>query len=296
MNQTSLDVLQQLEPEFQYRELKGRELRTERQLQEQRDRIEAENQQFLAHLESLAAEKEQAIAEHHAAVSRGNAVCAIASVTLLSFMLIPGLNRIAERTLKLYEWTTTSTTTTATTVTNATPQEISKTTTPAAQTKVVPFKPLKQHRGLHFLDDSPSGSYDYTLERDGSTAVPIPSPCNGVIGRVWFQGRTGNLSTGFGAGQIVEVACDGGKLWLFGHLVKGSQTKQPGDRIIKGEALGIQGQTGRTSGVHVHNQIHKYSIGTDGIPVRGDRITDRSQTRPLIDDYHDFLATGGTSN
>jgi murein DD-endopeptidase MepM/ murein hydrolase activator NlpD len=293
MNQTSLDVLQQLEPEFQYRELKGRELRTERQLQEQRDRIIAENQQFLAHLESLAAEKERVIAEHHAAVSRGRAVCAIASVTLLSFMLIPGLNRVAERTLKLYEWTHSPATMT---VTNATPQEPNKTTAPDAQTKIVPFKPLKQHRGPHFYDDTPTGSYDYVLERDGSTAVPIPSPCNGVIGRVWFQGRTGNLSTGFGAGQIVEVACDGGKLWLFGHLVKGSQTKQPGDRIIKGEDIGIQGQTGRTSGVHVHNQIHEYSIGTDGIPVRGNRITNRKLTEPLIDDYRDFLATGGQSN
>jgi murein DD-endopeptidase MepM/ murein hydrolase activator NlpD len=293
MNQTSLDVLQQLEPEFQYRELKGQELRTERQLQEQRDRIEAENQQFLAHLESQAAEKERAIAEHYAAVARGQAVCAIASVTLLSFMLIPGLNRMAERTLKLYEWTHSPATMT---VTNATPQEPNKTTAPDAQTKIVPFKPLKQHRGPHFYDDTPTGSYDYVLERDGSTAVPIPSPCNGVIGRVWFQGRTGNLSTGFGAGQIVEVACDGGKLWLFGHLVKGSQTKQPGDRIIKGEDIGIQGQTGRTSGVHVHNQIHEYSIGADGVPVRGDRITNRSQTRPLIDDYRDFLATGGTSH
>ena len=115
MNQTSLDVLQQLEPEFQYRELKGRELRTERQLQEQRDRIEAENQQFLAHLEFQAAEKERVIAEHHAAVARGQAVCAIASTVLLAFMVVPDLNRWAERSLKLYEWTAAPATTTATT-------------------------------------------------------------------------------------------------------------------------------------------------------------------------------------
>jgi murein DD-endopeptidase MepM/ murein hydrolase activator NlpD len=293
MNQTSIDILQRLPDEFQYRELKGIELRTERQLQEQRERIEAENQQFLAHLESQAAEKERAIAQHHAAVSRGNAVCAIASVTLLSFMVIPPLNHMASQTLKLYEWTHSPATTTAT---NVTYQEPSKTTAPDAQTKVVPFKPIKQHRGPHFYDDSPSGSWDYVLERDGSTAVPIPSPCNGTIGRVWFQGRTGNLSTGFGAGQIVEVACDGGKLWLFGHLVQGSQTKQPGERIIKGEDIGIQGTTGRSSGVHIHNQIHEYSIGIDGIPVRGKRITNRQLTLPLIDDYRDFLATGGNSN
>ena len=120
MNKTSLDILQQLEPEFQYRELKGRELRTERQSQEQRDRIEAENQQFLANLESLAAQKERANAEHHAAVARGQALCVFASVSLLSFMVIPGLNRMAERTLKLYEWTATSATPTATSANQAT--------------------------------------------------------------------------------------------------------------------------------------------------------------------------------
>ncbi|MCT7992540.1 M23 family metallopeptidase [Laspinema sp. C5] len=292
MNQTSLDILQRLPEEFQYRELKGIELRTQRQSQEQRERTEAENQQWIAHWESQATDKERARAQYQAAVNRGQAVCAIASLILLSFMLIPGLNRMAERTLKLYEWTHSPATTTATTVTNAHPYS-NKTTAPVAQAKVVPFRPLKQHRGPHFYDDTPTGSYDYVLERDGSTAVPIPSPCNGIIGRVWFQGRTGNLSTGFGAGQIVEVACDGGKLWLFGHLVKGSPTKQPGDRITKGEDIGIQGKTGRTSGVHIHNQIHEYSIGIDGVPVRGARITDRKLTQPLIDEYRDFLATGG---
>lgn len=159
----------------------------------------------------------------------------------------------------------------------------------------IALDPITVHIGEHFLDDSPSGSYDYVLERDGSTAVPIPSPCDGTIGHVWFQGRTGNLSTGFGAGQVVEVACEsggGGKLWLFGHLVENSQTKKPGDRIAKGEAIGIQGQTGRASGVHIHNQIHEYSIDGDGIPVRGERITDRDFTKPLIMAYIEFLRKG----
>jgi hypothetical protein len=30
--------------------------------------------------------------------------------------------------------------------------------------------------------------------------------------------------------------------------------------------------------------------------VRGKRITNRQLTLPLIDDYRDFLATGGNSN
>ncbi|AFY85479.1 glycosyl hydrolase 108 family protein [Oscillatoria acuminata] len=154
------------------------------------------------------------------------------------------------------------------------------------------FEPITVHIGPHFYDDSPSGSYDYVLERDGSTSVPIPSPCNGTIGGVYFQGVTGGLATGRGAGQIVGVACDGADYWLFGHLIEGSQTKKPGDRIAKGETLGTQGTTGRSSGDHIHNQIHRWTKGDDGVPVRGDRITDRSYTKPLIMAYIEFLRKG----
>jgi hypothetical protein len=154
------------------------------------------------------------------------------------------------------------------------------------------FEPITVHIGPHFYDDSPSGSWDYVLERDGSTSVPIPSPCNGTIGGVYFQGVNGSLATGSGAGQIVGVACDGADYWLFGHLIEGSPTLKPGDRVAKGEAIGTQGTTGRSSGDHIHNQIHRWTKGSDGIPVRGERITDRSYTLPLIMQYIEFLRKG----
>jgi murein DD-endopeptidase MepM/ murein hydrolase activator NlpD len=297
MNQTSLNVLQQLEPEFQYRELKGIELRTERQLQEQRDRIEAENQQFLAHLESLAAEKERAITQHHAAVARGQAVCAIASVTLLSFMLIPELNRIAERSLKLYEWTETPATTTVSMATNATQQETGKTKPAESQAKVVPFRPLKQLRGPHFLDQSPPGSYDpvYVFQDEPkNTATPLPSPCHAKVLVSEFQGKTGGLATGSGYGNVVILQCLNetiqGKplVWLTGHLA--SRSVEVGDILEKGQTFGEQGTTGRSSGVHAH---HGILAGFGSRLWRSYQITDRSITLPLIDEYRDFVASGG---
>ena len=135
----------------------------------------------------------------------------------------------------------------------------------------------------YFIDNTPPGAYDFTLELNGQLEVPIPSPCKGTIRRTRFQGRNGNFRVAQGAGQIVELICDGTNYyWLMGHLLQGSSPRR-GTRINKGQPIGIQGLTGRTSGYHVHAQIHYHS---------GQRITNRKITRPLVENYIKFLRKG----
>lgn len=135
----------------------------------------------------------------------------------------------------------------------------------------------------YLIDDSPPGAYDFTLELNGQVKVPIPAPCTGTIRQTRFQGTNGSFTTAQGAGQIVELSCDGKNYyWLMGHLVQGSPPRK-GTRIIKGQPIGVQGLTGRTSGYHVHAQIHYHN---------GDRITNRKITRPFIDNYIKFLRKG----
>ncbi|MGK7920403.1 MAG: M23 family metallopeptidase [Trichodesmium sp.] len=135
----------------------------------------------------------------------------------------------------------------------------------------------------YFIDNSPPGAYDFTLELNGKFKVNIPAPCQGTIRNTRFQGRNGNLKTGQGAGQIVELTCDGtNHYWLMGHLVQGSPPRT-GTRIRKGQSIGLQGLTGRTSGYHVHAQIHYHN---------GQRITNRRITRPLVENYIKFLRKG----
>ena len=148
--------------------------------------------------------------------------------------------------------------------------------------KLTPYKVYTDY----FLDDSPPGAYDFTLELNNEWAVPIPAPCNGTIKNTWFQGKNGGLATGRGAGQIVELYCDGKDYyWLMGHLVENSPPRK-GTRVVKGEAIGFQGLTGRTSGYHIHAQIHR---------LNGKRITNRKITRPIVEKYLDFLATSSRS-
>ncbi|MGD1804450.1 M23 family metallopeptidase [Dapis sp. BLCC M126] len=135
----------------------------------------------------------------------------------------------------------------------------------------------------YFIDNSPPGAYDFTLELNGELQVPIPAPCKGTIRGTRFQGRNGSFTTAQGAGQIVELMCDGTNYyWLMGHLLQGSPPTK-GTRINQGQPIGTQGLTGRTSGYHVHAQIHHQS---------GQRITDRKVTRPLVENYIKFLRKG----
>jgi len=135
----------------------------------------------------------------------------------------------------------------------------------------------------YFIDDTPPGAYDFTLELNGQLEVPIPAPCKGTIRQTRFQGQNGSFRTAQGAGQIVELICDGTNYyWLMGHLLQGSPPRR-GTKIIKGQPIGIQGLTGRTSGYHVHAQIHYHN---------GQRITNRKITRPIIENYIKFLRKG----
>lgn len=146
-----------------------------------------------------------------------------------------------------------------------------------------PKFPSYEVHTTYFIDDSPPGAYDFTLKLNNEFIVPIPAPCTGIIRRVWFQGKNGGLERGKGAGQIVELSCDSTDYyWLMAHLIEGSPPKK-GTRIIKGQAIGLQGVTGRTSGYHIHAQIHRQN---------GKRIANRKFTRPLVKKYIRFLRRG----
>lgn len=151
-------------------------------------------------------------------------------------------------------------------------------------TKQTTFKPYQVHTP-YFIDESPPGSYDLTLERDGNQSVEIPSPCNGTIADIWYQG-TASGKNGNGGGQIVEVVCEE-YIWLFAHL----EVNPPviaDEAIAKGQSIGIQGLTGRTTGHHIHLQIHHNLNGK-----RGERVVNRAITRPMVEHYIQWLRQGG---
>lgn len=72
---------------------------------------------------------------------------------------------------------------------------------------------------------------------------------------------TGSGFTGFGRFIIIEY----GKTWatFYGHLNKSLVKK--GDRVQQGQKIGLMGNTGRSSGVHLHFEIRKKGRALDPV-------------------------------
>jgi murein DD-endopeptidase MepM/ murein hydrolase activator NlpD len=79
----------------------------------------------------------------------------------------------------------------------------------------------------------------------------VRAPADGIVTRA---GRIGGL------GNAVYVSHGFGVNTRFGHLARLSV--KPGDRIERGDVLGVVGSTGRATGYHLHYEVH-----VDGKPV-----------------------------
>jgi murein DD-endopeptidase MepM/ murein hydrolase activator NlpD len=117
------------------------------------------------------------------------------------------------------------------------------------------YKTVKMHQGLDFA--APQG-------------IPIYATANGVV---QFAGNKGN-----GYGNHVIINHGYGYETLYGHMYK---TKaRSGQRVKRGEIIGYVGSTGKSTGPHLHYEVHKnnrpidpvYFFYNDLTPEQFDRI------------------------
>jgi len=88
---------------------------------------------------------------------------------------------------------------------------------------------------------------------DISTAPgrPIKATADGIVLRARRNGRLGNC---------VDLSHGHGVMTRYGHLA--SYSVEPGQRVHRGDVIGFVGNTGRTTGFHLH-----YEVRVDGQPV-----------------------------
>ena len=84
-----------------------------------------------------------------------------------------------------------------------------------------------------------------------SPGQPIKATADGVVLRARRNGRLGNS---------VDLSHGHGVVTRYGHLA--SYDVEPGQRIRRGEVIGFVGNTGRTTGFHLH-----YEVRIEGQPV-----------------------------
>ena len=117
------------------------------------------------------------------------------------------------------------------------------------------YKTMKFHAGLDFA--VPQGT-------------PIYATANGVVS---FSGNAGN---GFGNHVIIDHGFN--YETLYGHMVR--VKARAGQRVMRGEVIGWVGSTGKSTGPHLHYEVHKsgqkldpiYFFYNDLTPEQFDRI------------------------
>ena len=84
-----------------------------------------------------------------------------------------------------------------------------------------------------------------------SPGQPVKATAEGVVLRARRNGRLGNS---------VDLSHGHGVVTRYGHLA--SYNVEPGQRVRRGEVIGFVGNTGRTTGFHLH-----YEVRVEGQPV-----------------------------
>lgn len=112
--------------------------------------------------------------------------------------------------------------------------------------------------------DNPPGSYRLTLERQGRRLTEVPSPITGTVTR--------SMQIGGDLGHVVEVRGSDGRSWLISQL--DARAVRQGQVVTRGSTLGNQ----RASGPLLVE-----------VRERGVVVSDRTISRPLIDEYVRFV-------
>ena len=103
--------------------------------------------------------------------------------------------------------------------------------------RISPFTGLEEfHRGLDIAT------------REGT---PIVAPADGIV---TFSGNNGSL------GKTIVIDHTNGTVTRYGHMKE--LLAQRGARIKRGDKIGLVGNTGRSTGPHLHYEVH-----LNGIPV-----------------------------
>jgi murein DD-endopeptidase MepM/ murein hydrolase activator NlpD len=83
------------------------------------------------------------------------------------------------------------------------------------------------------------------LDISARRGTPVLSPADGIV---VFTGRHGGL------GKTVRVSHGFGYTTLYGHLDKVSVSL--GDELSRGDEIGLLGNSGRSTGPHLHYEVH----------------------------------------
>lgn len=120
----------------------------------------------------------------------------------------------------------------------------------------------KSYFSLDFIDNNRQEG-----ELTGKKPVPILAAADGVVVEV----RNSVICQGckFGYGNYVKLDHGGGFTAIYGHLRYPSVTVRAGERVVQGQVLGFMGNTGHSTGIHLHFEVRYLDEGIARSDVLG---------------------------
>ena len=109
----------------------------------------------------------------------------------------------------------------------------------------VPGYPVISPFGLRQLPWEEAGRLHKGVDIAAPMGSPVLAAADGVVARTGVDA---------GYGRFVQVAHVGGMSSLYGHLSRFGA--RPGARVKAGQAIGLIGSTGSSTGAHLHFEVH----------------------------------------
>jgi len=106
----------------------------------------------------------------------------------------------------------------------------------------------------------------YAIDIAMPEGTPIIAARGGVVVKI-ENGQTGRGTNP--SGNFVRVLHDDGTMGVYLHLKKGSVSVREGQRVMVGTALALSGNTGNSSGPHLHFVVQRNTgMGLVSIPYQ----------------------------
>ncbi len=118
--------------------------------------------------------------------------------------------------------------------------------------------PVKDHHYVSSGVGARWGSYHTGLDIPGESAFPISASEAGEVVRTnnsctHNYGKDGSCGCGGGYGNFVIIDHGNGFLTLYGHMT--TTQVEVGDKVKKGQTIGLMGTTGFSTGTHLHFEL-----------------------------------------
>lgn len=133
--------------------------------------------------------------------------------------------------------------------------------------------PLPWRGGPFSVSQGANGGYSHFTPKSRyaiDIAMPVGTPI--VASRAGVVVKTENHQSGRGrdpAGNFVRILHADGTMAVYLHLSRGSVRVKEGQRVVQGTPLGLSGNTGNSTGPHLHFVVQRNTgMGLVSIPFR----------------------------